>query len=282
MTVTLRARGTDSLSLEEMQQRLPTIFATAPHQSRSDRYVYISTTEMLDHLRQHAFVPVEARAAGSNDEDRRNFAKHTIRLRQAGIDAPRVGDTTFEVILRNAHDGTSSYQALAGLFRLVLNGMAVGNYLAPPIRVVHTGDRERQLDQVTASVRAVLDQAPQVMEQVTAWKAIELRPEQQRTYAEEAHTIRFADSEGAVHTPIPPEQLLHPRRSADTGSSLWLTFQRVQENTIRGGLSVQFRDPSTRRWRTVSTREVRNIDRDIAINKALWNLTARTAERLAA
>ena len=48
-------------------------------------------------------------------EDRRDFTKHMIRLRHA---SQINGAEANEIILLNSHDGTSSYQMLAGQFRL--------------------------------------------------------------------------------------------------------------------------------------------------------------------
>jgi hypothetical protein len=54
---------------------------------------------------------------------------------------------------------------------------------------------------------------------------------------------------------------------------LWSTFNVVQENVIRGGLSAMGAN-----HRRATTREVRGIDGDIKYNKGLWTL----AEELAA
>ena len=82
---------------------------------------------------------------------------------------------------------------------------------------------------------------------------------------------------GGIDTPITAQQLLNPRRHADIGSSLWQTFNVIQENVIRGGLSAMGRDAQNRP-RRVSTREVRGIDGDVKLNKALWQLAERMAE----
>lgn len=55
--------------------------------------------------------------------------------------------------------------------------------------------------------------------------------------------------------PITETQLLAPRRSADTGADLWSTFNRLQENIIRGGLRAR-----TATGRRTTTREVQDID----------------------
>ena len=101
--------------------------------------------------------------------------------------------------------------------------------------------------------------------------------------AEAAHTMRFADSEGKVTTPILPAQLLQARRHYDNGNDLWKTFNRIQENVIQGGLSGRTRSsydelgrfvPSRR----VSTREIKGIDQDVRLNRALWTLAEKMAD----
>ncbi|MEI7352991.1 DUF932 domain-containing protein, partial [Pectobacterium parmentieri] len=58
---------------------------------------------------------------------------------------------------------------------------------------------------------------------------------------------------------------LAPRRWQDESNDLWTTYQRVQENLIKGGLtgrSVQ--------GKQARTRAVKGIDGDIKLNRALW------------
>ena len=271
----LRAKENDSLSIQEMQRRLPAIFAPQAHESRSGRYVYISTAEMLDALMQRDFLPVEARVSRSRDLDRQNFAKHMIRFRHRGDfggNERRVGDTSFEVVLRNAHDGTASYNFMAGLLRLVcLNGMTVSDGTVSDVKVLHSGNHQKQLTNVIEGAFTVLDQGPRVIEKVKQWQEIELKAEEKTVLAESARTIRFGDAEGHVDTPITAQQLLHVRRHADIGNSLWQTFNVIQENVIRGGLTGTTRDEHGRS-RRMSTREVKSIDGDVKLNKALWQL----------
>ncbi|MDP1007938.1 DUF932 domain-containing protein, partial [Klebsiella pneumoniae] len=64
------------------------------------------------------------------------------------------GDEANEIILLNSHDGTSSYQMLAGMFRFVChNGLVCGDTTAD-IRVPHKGD---VVSQVIEGAYGVLD-----------------------------------------------------------------------------------------------------------------------------
>src|SRR5215813_928209 len=235
----LRAKPGDSLTLDEMRASLPTIFATEEHESRSDRYVFISTWDMLEALMAKDFLPVEARVSRTRDESRQAFTSHLIRA----VDR-KVGDVSFEVLLRNAHDGTSRYKFMAGLLKLLcLNGLVVSDGTVSEVSIMHTGNRERQIGQVIEGAYTVLDQGPKVLERVQAWQGLELKDDERHAFAEAAHHYRFADSDGKVHTPIKADQLLIPRRPQEVGRrDLWSVFNVVQENAIRGGLTAMGRD----------------------------------------
>ncbi|MNG31048.1 hypothetical protein D3C84_1167890 [compost metagenome] len=58
-----------------------------------------------------------------------------------------------------------------------------------------------------------------------------------------------------------------PRRAEDRASDLWTTFNRVQENTIKGGLRGR-----NKQGRRTTTRAVNGIDQDVKLNRALWVL----------
>jgi Domain of unknown function (DUF932) len=71
---------------------------------------------------------------------------------------------------------------------------------------------------------------------VSRSEQLQLTDGEAHAFAESAHILRFADSDGKVTTPITPDQLLAPRRWEDAGNDLWRTFNRVQENVLAGGL----------------------------------------------
>ncbi len=265
------------LSNDQLAKIAPSIFAEAPHASRSARYAHIPTVRILDALRDHGFAPMMALQSRVRDNStgRQDYTKHMIRFRHQDASTLSVGDTFPEVVLVNSHDGTSAYQLNAGLFRLVCgNGMVVSAGDLGAIRVQHTGNVVAQV--IEASFR-VLDDSTKALTHVRNWSQLQLNSVEQNALAVAAHHLRFADSAGHVDTPIQPAQLLHARRSADHGDDLWRTFNRVQENVVWGGLQAQAQLPAggTRR---VSTREVKGIDGNLNLNKALWKL----AEALAA
>ena len=269
------------LTLDEIARYAPSALAVHAHESRSERYTYIPTIEIIKGMEREGFQPFKASQSSSRIEGKREYTKHMIRFRhQSASQAMTVGDSIPEVVLVNSHDGTSAYKLMAGLFRLVCsNGLMVSESELASISVMHKGN---VLDNVIEGSFSIVEQSQKALDTVNRWTGLQLTSGEQKALAEAAHTVRFADAEGKVSTPITPDQLLRPRRYDDNGMDLWKTFNRVQENVIKGGLHGVQRDDNGRRLRAVSTRQVKGIDQDVKLNRALWQLAERMAELKAA
>ncbi|MGF6920513.1 hypothetical protein OKW41_005881 [Paraburkholderia sp. UCT70] len=130
-------RADSPLSDDQIRRVAPSIFAHGKHESRSERYTYIPTIDVLRGLRNEGFQPFMICQTRVRDEGKREFTKHMLRLRHAD---QITGEEADEIVLLNSHDGTSSYQMLAGTFRFVCqNGMVAGENIAD-IRVPHKGN----------------------------------------------------------------------------------------------------------------------------------------------
>lgn len=272
----LRAtRNATELSEDNMRRYVPSIFAEGAHGSRSDRYAYIPTINVMRGLAKEGFLPVAARQSRVRDDTRRDFTKHMIRFRRAEHRMDAVGDTVPEIVLVNAHDGTAAYSLLAGLFKLAcLNGLVVSAGELASVHVHHKGD---VVSKVIEGAYTVLESSKLALDAPREWSSLQLTSGEQSAFAEAAHVIRFADAEGETATPIQARQLLIPRRYEDSANNLWQTFNVVQENVIRGGLTAIGRNAAGQRRRS-TTRPVNGIDQDVRLNKALWTLAAKMAE----
>ena len=109
-------RSDTPLSEDQMHRVAPSIFAAGKHASRSERYTYIPTIDVLRGLKREGFEPFMVAQGKSRIEGKAAFTKHMIRMRHAGQTNAR--HEANEIILINSHDGASSYQMLAGVFRL--------------------------------------------------------------------------------------------------------------------------------------------------------------------
>lgn len=275
-TKTARFDSARALTEDEMRRDAPSIFAMTAHESRSDRFQPIPTIEILRALSKEGFMPVGVKQSGSRDGDRKEHTKHLIRLRRIDDQAIyKVGDNVCEILLKNANDGTSAYNLMAGLFRIrCMNSLVAQTSTIDSIRIGHTGNVQ---DKVIEGTYTVLDEAQKVLAAPANYSGIILNQEERAAFAEAAHHLRFADADGNTTTPIKPAQLLEARRADDTSRDLWTTFNVIQENAIRGGLRGTHIDENQRR-RRMRTREVHGIDQDIKLNKALWILTEHMAK----
>lgn len=260
-------RSQVALTDEQIAAVAPSIFAAEAHGSRSERYTYIPTIDVLRGLRREGFEPFMVCQTRVRDQGRRDHTKHMLRLRHPSQIAGREAN---EIILVNSHDGTSSYQMLAGMFRFVCqNGLVCGDTLGN-FRIPHKGDVIGQVIEGAYSVLASFDRAGELRDHMAA---LQIGERQQLAFARAALTLKYDEPQAA---PITAEQLLRARRLEDRRSDLWTTFNRVQENLTQGGLRGR-----TTNGRRQTTRPIAGIDQNVRVNRALWVL-AEEMQRLAA
>jgi hypothetical protein len=223
-------------NFSDLQSSVPSLFATAPHESRSERYKFVSTKEYLDALDSRGWLVVNARQVNTR-KSTPEHAKHfvTLRHKDHGAQRPDLGSVIPQISFVNSHNGTSRVAFLFGMFRMICsNGLmaATGEFMAQTF--LHNRSAKEAADIL-----------------------ITLNEEQTLDLAVAARNIRFgADS------PVDPLSLNMARRPADNGNNLWLTFNRMQENITQGG--VRFN--GMRRM----SRAVTNIAHDVNYNTELW------------
>ena len=137
------------------------------------------------------------------------------------------------------------------------------------IRIPHKGNIQGE---VIEGAFRVLDEFEAVGEHTEAMKSMQLQPPEEIAFATGALALRFGEraveqSGGHAPAPVTAEQLIEARRPEDMGRSLWTTFQRGQENVIRGGQPGRSAE-----GRRLQTRPVGSIDRGVSLNRALWML----------
>lgn len=251
-------RSDTPLTNDQIARVAPSVLATAAHESRGDRYAFIPTIDVLDGLRREGFQPFEVRQTKCRDEGKREHTKHLVRLRHP--DAIALQGEVPEICLLNSHDGTSSYQLLAGFFRFVCSNGLIAGDICNDVRVRHTGN---VVDDVIEGSYTVLDNIKAIGERIETYKATDLALTEQLAFAEAASLLRW-DQDKA---PVDASHLLTARRFEDRKSDLWTTFNRAQENLLNGGL----RGRTTTGKRT-RTRAVGGVTENVKLNRALWTL----------
>jgi hypothetical protein len=261
------SRGAAALSDEELRRYAPSIFATQPIDTVSDRYSFLPTSSVLKGMRENGWLPVRAEQQSVRTEARQGFQKHLIRFARAEhLDSWEKNQVRPEVVLLNSHDKSSAYELHCGLFRLVCsNGMVVADATFKRISIKHSGFNP---DSVIEASFEVLGAVPDILSKVKLFQDRILTDAERLALAAGAATYRWEDPDKA---PVSPSTLLNPRRFGEGAKDLWTTLNTIQENVIRGGQ----RDYSRRRpdgSRMPKSRAIKGIDEDLKLNKALWRM----------
>ena len=200
-------------------------------------------------------------------EGKAEFTKHMIRMHHAGHVSTK--PEANEIILINSHDGASSNQMLAGVFRFVCcNRLVVGN-VSNDIRIPHRKGKGGNIQgEVIEGAFCVLDDFEAVDASTEGMKALTLQPEKEHAFATAALALRYGErSEGQAPAPITAEQLMEARRPEDLGHRLWISMNRLHENMMRGGQPGR-----SVHGRRIQSRAIGSIDRSVSLNRALWVL----------
>ncbi len=253
-----------ALTNDELMRYVPSVFSEDKHDSRSERYTYIPTITLLDKLRHEGFQPFFACQTRVRNPGRVEHTKHMLRLRREG---QITGEEVPEIILLNSHDGSSSYQMIPGMFRFVCaNGMVCGDTFGQ-IRVPHKGDVVGQVIEGAYTVLGIFDKVTESREEM---KTLQLNAEEKQIFAEAALEYKYDPKCEGKHIPLTSDDVLRVRRHADRSDDLWTTYQRVQENMIKGGLLGKNANGKRQR-----TRAVTGIDGDVRLNRALWGMAEK-------
>ena len=243
------------LSIETLQEIAPSVFATVPSPKMSDKYTFVPTIEVIKNFEQEGWNVCSARQIGKGQ-----FAQHELRLRNGGL--PNVGDSLIEAVIRNSHNGLSSFSVSSGLHRLVCsNGLTVPTSVADSISVKHM-----RVDMGT--VRQITDQFAERLPIIQRSVG-----KMETTFLDEAKLVDFVNKSAMIRwekgsiPKIDIEAFLNPEREGDVGNSVWKTFNVIQEKFVRGGMKY-----NSKKGRGVSMRELKNFHSINKINTNLWEL----------
>jgi hypothetical protein len=248
----------------ELARRVPSIFAAGGSEHVSQRYGFIPTIDVVRGLGNSGFRPVMATQSRTRIDGRESFVKHIMRFRHESA-LEKVGVIP-EIVLVNSHDGTTSYQLRAGVFRIVCGNGLIAGAETFCRRVRHQGD---VVNRVVEAANDLIEIVPISVEKAVEWKGIELKREEAVAYAQSAMALKWDGEE----FPVTPDQILTPRRTADQNTDLWTAFNVVQENIVRGGIRYK-----TEAGSRMKTRAVNSVGENVRLNTALWTLTEKMAQ----
>jgi hypothetical protein len=219
----------------------------------SNRYGFVSTRTLLDNLATEGFTPRSIQVARTMKEERKGYQKHIVRLNHADLMPMQLNEYRPEIVLINSHDGSTSLKLLLGMFRMVCtNGLITGETMFCH-RFIH---REISVERVNTAAVELAHALPQLEDRVTAMQQRQMSPVEAGEFTRRAAMLRWDDEQKALQAAW---SLGRSRRYEDGRDSLWQTYNRVQENLIKGSRGV---------------RRITGAAKDVEINQKLWNLAA--------
>ena len=260
------------------------VVATNNGGKTTDRFAFIPTTRVIDILEKADWVPAKIAERRCNKEENRGFQNHLIRFRRKEdleIKAV-VGEMIPEIIVKNAHDGSSCFNIMAGLFRFVCgNGMIIADSTFATHRIKHIGFQD---ENVIDAVSDIVKTTPLIANKVFEFKEIIVSKPEQLVFAEAALLAKYGKPEqGTISEKFNLESLITPMRNTDrfassynspvTENSLWNSFNILQEKLVeKGGRFAR------NNYRTKRARAITSVSENVRVNQALWALTEKMAE----
>jgi len=251
------------LTIDQIAKAAPAAVSTTSAANVSEKYVHVPTINLIEDMAKLGWGVTDAKQVRSKKEGTTDHKKHLITFRNDNVViASEDGEVVYpQILLSNSHDGLSSFQFRAGLFRLVCtNGLIIATKEFGAMSIRHKG---YSFDALKQTVMGLVEALPVTIETLNKFREVTLTEEQKAEFALAALGIRFGEN-GAEVT---PEEILKPTRKEDEGNDLWVVFNVIQEKMSRGGFKYK---ASTGRNKTA--RSIKNFNRDIELNEKLYQL----------
>ncbi|HRI37099.1 MAG TPA: DUF932 domain-containing protein, partial [Nitrospira sp.] len=244
-----------SLTLESLRSSVPAIFATQPAPGVSDHYSFVPTLRVLSPMLAEGWTIHRASQQGNRMHTPSPYGAHQVVLRHESL--PTSGEGTAEIWLFNSHDRSRRLFFGCGFFRLVCsNGLVAMTGGLAQTKMLHL-DTVIKIDELMDAVNNVSKKAPLMMKRVAEFKKVSLSPARQTEFATEALKARYCGYPPTVST----EAVLGARRKLDEGDNLWLVFNRVQENIMKGCIDGKH-----------TSKPLASLTEQTRVNTKLWAL----------
>ncbi len=242
--------------------------------STSEKYSFIPTTKIVEDLARENWLPVEAQE--TNSRINKGFQKHLIRFRNESVVS---AGSRFqpEIVMTNAHNGKSAFKLMGGGINFVcLNGLIVADSIVAEHTIRHQGYTE---EVVREAVYNIVEDMPKVYNSIERFQDIKLDDDEQFAFARGSMLLTFNDEQlENVMLDDSARRLMRPTRSEEQDGNLWNSFNVVQEKMIKGGRFLKTKAGDYEVPQIKKKRAVKNITKNVNINRALWAYTETIAK----
>lgn len=252
------------LTREQIALQAPAVLETGVSSKVSSKYVHVPTINLIEDMAVLGWNVVDVKQRKNRkQEEGGSFSRHMVVFRNDDVViSSEDGEVVYpQILLSNSHDGLSSFQFRAGLFRLVCsNGLVISTKDFGSMTIRHKG---YSFEELAKTVMGLVESLPVTIETLNKFREVTLTEEQKAEMALAALGIRFG-KEGAE---VSAQEILMPTRKEDEGNDLWTVFNIIQEKMVRGGFKYKASS-----GRNKTARSIKNFNRDIELNEKLYQL----------
>lgn len=213
------------------------------------------------------YVQIKAR-----DVAERLFKPYLARFENPAFSNPE-NDGAFQIIQRNAKDGTKSYEFLIGFFNSTYNNSFIiggGRGLYEPIKIRHTGNLPNQVGE---ALEKIVPLAPKLYARINQMKQVVLTEAEKREFAAAAIVIRCGEEKAKS---MNVDEVLKVRHETDNSDSLWNVLNTVHENIVNCPDGVTMLSP---KLKIRKARALKGINVNVRVSSELWNLAEEFLSR---
>jgi len=248
------------------------------HDSRSKRFDFVNSKDIINQIVGHGFTHITTSHAKVRKTSKAGFQKHIMIFEHPKF---KIDDENqLQLLVTNAHDGTSSLKFNLGVFRTVCaNGLVVGDSFKE-VRIRHIATNKGIY---TTVLEDILKESGNFVELIQKMRNTQLTYNQMNVIKDAAAKMKFRNIDNLKE--LDRFQFLEFKRGTDSGTDLWTVFNVVQEKMIRGGIKYsraieKLDDQGNKSTKIITntTREVKRFSELEYLNKEIWNV----AEKLVA
>lgn len=250
---------------EQDLKNFPILFQE--NNTRSDKYSQITTIDKIREIQNLGWMPTSVKQ--QNSAKYKGYQSHMVLFQNPDFSSKFSKDGVApQILLQNSYNGLKSFALHFGLYRFCCsNGLIVGEDLLQTIKTKHKGLSQ---DSISETIEEYIGGIPMILGSIDTMKSTKISSIDKLNFAGEVLEIKYPYSEG--NFPIHAESLLEVRRPEDKADSVWETFNVIQENALKGGQEIT---GEVDKKRQTKTRAIKDISRDIMLNKAIWNTATK-------
>ena len=241
----------------------------------SDKYQAISTQNVLDLISDH--VGYKPRIVGFNEsrtriDEKKDYVKHALMIELNN--SQMTNGTNLRLVLFNSNDRSAALKIYIGIYRIICsNNSIVGSNMFEPVKIIHKKSENKDWKH---SIYTLMDEYDEKQKQTE--KMISNMQDRYVSYGDIGRlTERVADeiiNPSITGNVLDPLELNVAHRKEDIGKNLFLTYQRIQENLIKGNFDriIQKEEDGILFDSISKGHRITDIKKNIEINRQLSDM----------